>query len=275
MLKSITTALTAIVFLLVSCSKEVSNEPSHRIALTDSSSAGLLQKMVVTYIPENFENTLIEFTYDDAGRPISRETAFKIKDANGNITTKTELRKFHRDNEGKITRIGELADSVYMLVEYENNSSKVKKVSDNRDRFYTEFVYDANNRIEKLNFYQRSPGPADPYKLLSFHTHKFDSNGNLLEKIFNQDDDNNGTWETPLKVYFSYDNRINPVYHVDDALFPDNWSLNSPNNTLRQINEYAGPPMRDTLNYVYTYDSQDRPVTSRKNNETDTKYYYY
>jgi hypothetical protein len=232
--------------------------------------------MVVTNLPENFENTVVEYFYDDAGRPISKEATFKIKEANGSITTKKDLRKFHRDSEGKIIRIGELTDSVYLLVEYENSSSKVKKISDNRDGFYTEFVYDTNNRIGKLNFFQRTPTPADPYKLVSFHTHKFDNDGNMLEKIFNQDDDNNGTWEMPLKIYFSYDNRINPVYHVDDALFPENWSLNSPNNTLRQINVVTGfPSLSDTLNYVYTYDNQDRPATCRKDNESETKFIYY
>ncbi|WP_336517462.1 hypothetical protein [Pollutibacter soli] len=275
MLKSNIAAIILSAFLFISCSKEISDEPSQRTAVTDSSSIGLLHKMVVTYLPENFENTVVEYLYDNTGRPISRIATFKIKEANGSITTKTDLRKFHRDNEGKIIRIGELTDTVYLLVEYENSSSKVKKISDNRDRFYTEFVYDANNRIEKLNFYQRTPATTDPYKLVSFHTHKFDSDGNMLEKIFNQDDDNNGTWEKPLKVYFSYDNRTNPVYHVDDALFPENWSLNSPNNTVRQINEYIGFPYRDTLNYTFTYDSQDRPATCTKDNESETKFIYY
>ncbi len=269
-------SIVSISFLLTACQKEVSVQQQRRTN-SDSSMAGLLKKQVATNLSDNFESAVLEYVYDNSNLLKGWESKVNIPDASGNVTIRKESRKYHRDNNGKITRVGDLTDSIYLLVEYENNSSRVKRVFDNRDIFYTEFVYNSENRIEQLRFFQRFPATTDPYKLMSYHTHKFDANGNLTEKIYNQDDDSDGDFETPLKIYFYYDNKVNPLFPIDEPLFNDYWSLTSPNNTLRQINEYSpgGIVTKDTINYVYTYNVDGRPVTLIKDAESKTEFFYY
>ena len=79
-----------------------------------------------------------------------------------------------------------------------------------------------------------------------------------------------------IKVFPAPFYKVNPRYPVDDALFPETWSLVSPNNNTRQLNLYTDPiSVNDTVNYIYTYDVQNRPVKSLKNSDTETAYFYY
>ena len=61
-----------IVLLIVSCQKPYQVPDISRVINTDSSNTGLLQKQVLTYLPESFENMIFEYVYDTAGRLAQR-----------------------------------------------------------------------------------------------------------------------------------------------------------------------------------------------------------
>jgi hypothetical protein len=258
------------------CQKPYTLPDDLRVLNTDSTHAGLLKKEVLKYIPENFENMFFEYGYDSAGKLSQRYYLAKIKNPDGSITTKMDTLYYHRDALGRLIRIGELTDSIYLNVVYDGQSTRVKEANDNLDNYSTTFEYDANGRIKRLNFFMRTPTSSDPKRKVSYHDHVYDAAGNLVEKIFYQDDNLTGNFASPIRFLFEYDNKINPRYPVDDVLFPETWSLISPNNNTRQINIYADPLMlKDTINYSYTYDNKDRPVKSTKNGDTETAYFYY
>ena len=264
------------VLFMVSCQKSYQVPDNNRIINTDSSNAGLLQKQVFTYLPENFENMLFEYAYDTAGRLIQRYYHAKIKNADGSIRVEQDTLNYYRDTMGRIIRIGEITDSIYLLVEYEGQTTRVKKVFDNLDSYTTEFEYGTTGHINRLNFYAHAPLPTDPKIKVGYHDHSYDAAGNMTEKTFYQDDNFNGNFDSPMRFRFEYDDQSNPRYPVDDALFPETWSLVSPNNNTRQLNFYSNPNVvNDTVNYIYTYDSQNRPVKCIKNSDTEIVYSYY
>jgi len=97
----------------------------------------------------------------------------------------------------------------------------------------------------------------------------------LMVKIFFQDDDHNGTFEPAITFRFEYDDKTNPLYPVDDALVSENWSLVSPNNTVKQINITPHPPIPgDTINYSYDYDSKNRPIRCWQDSLNVMTYFY-
>jgi hypothetical protein len=269
-------AILLALMIIVSCQKPYTVPDDLRVLNTDSTHAGLLKKQVLKYIPENFENMFFEYVYDTAGRLSQRYYLAKIKNADGSITTKIDTLFYHRDALGRLIRIGELTDSVYLVVTYDGQSTRVKEAVDNLDNYSTTFEYDANGKVKRLNFFMRTPTPTDPKRRVGYHDHAYDVAGNLIEKIFYQDDNLTGNFASPIRFLFEYDNKINPRYPVDDVLLPETWSLISPNNNTRQINIYTDPSMmRDTINYNYTYDNKNRPVKSNKNGDTETAYFYY
>lgn len=274
-----TYCLYAVLFALMingSCQKSYTVPDDLRVVNTDSTNKGLLKKQVLKYLPENFENMFFEYIYDSAGRLSQRYYLAKIKNANGSITTKIDTVNYHRDVLGRLVRIGDLTDSVYIIVKYDGQTNRVTEANDNLDSYSTQFEYDANGHIKRLNFFMRTPTPSDPKRKVGYHDHVYDAQGNLIEKIFYQDDNLTGNFSSPIRFKFEYDNKINPRFPVDDVLFPETWSLSSPNNNTRQINIYTDPSMNmDTIKYNYIYDNKDRPVKSNKNGDTETAYFYY
>jgi hypothetical protein len=269
-------ALLIALLINASCQKSYNVPDDLRVINTDSTITGLLKKQVFTYIPENFENMFFEYAYDTAGRLSRRYYLAKIKNADGSITIKQDTLNYYRDASGRLIRIGELTDSVYLVVEYDGQSNRVKEAKDNLDIYSTQFEYDAAGNIKRLNFFMRTPMASDPKRKVGYHDHVYDVAGNMVEKIFYQDDNLTGNFESPIRFKFEYDNKINPRFPVDDVLFPETWSLSSPNNNTRQINIYTNPTMpSDTINYSYVYDDKNRPVKSTKNGDTETTYFYY
>jgi hypothetical protein len=268
-----------VVLISVSCQKEVS-ETLLKGNGTDST-ASLLRKQVITYLADNTDYFIHEFQYDSSGQLSKRHNTVKIRDTNGNITVNEGLIIYHRDILGRITRIEYPPSSLYpnainTMVEYQDRvSNKILKMYDDQDKLITLFDYDNDGRVLKISFFQHYPLPTDPIKMSSYHSHSYDNRGNLTEKTFFQDDDHNGTFEPAITFRFEYDDKTNPLYPVDDALFSENWSLVSPNNTMKQINITPNPPIPgDTINYSYDYDSKNRPTRCRQDSLNVMTYFY-
>lgn len=268
------------ILLIVSCQKEVS-ESVLRGNGTDSTNTGLLRKQVTTYLADSTDYFVYEFEYDTAGRLIKRRNTVKFRKPDNTIEVKGGEILYHRDGRGRLIQIeyppSQLySDISYITVEYQDTlSTKVSKMYDNLDKFMTLYSYDQNNHIQKTSFYHHFPQPTDPMTMTGYHLHNYDSKGNLLEKRFFQDDDHNGTFESPVTFLFEHDDKINPWYPVDDALLAETWSLVSPNNTVRQFNITPGPRIPgDTLNYHYTYDTRNRPVKCWQDSLNVVTYFY-
>jgi len=268
-----------IVLISTSCQKEVS-ETLLRGNDADST-ANLLRKQIITYLADNTDYFIYEFEYDSAGRVSQRYNTVKFRKPDGSLTVRDGLVKYHRDGAGRIIRIEYLPsplypDTISTFIEYQDPvSNKISKMYDNKDKSLTLFYYDANSRVLKINFFQHYPSSTDPLILTAYHSHSYDKRDNLTEKVFFQDDDHNGTFEPAITFRFEYDDKTNPVYPVDDALFSENWSLVSPNNTVKQINITPHPPLPgDTINYSYDYDSKNRPVRCRQDSLNVMTYFY-
>ena len=71
--------INLVVLVIVSCQKPYQVPDVSRAINADSSHTGLLQKQVLTYLPESFENMIFEYVYDTAGRLAQRYYHVKIK----------------------------------------------------------------------------------------------------------------------------------------------------------------------------------------------------
>lgn len=268
-----------VVLISASCQKEVS-ETLLRGNGTDST-ANLLRKQVITYLADNTDYFIYEFGYDSSGKLSKRHNSVTIRQTNGTITVNEGMIIYHRDALGRIARIEYPPSSLYpntinTIVEYQDPvSNKILKMYDDQDKLMTLFDYDNNGRVLKISFFQHYPLPTDPMTMSSYHLHSYDNLGNLKEKTFVQDDDHNGTFEPAISFRFEYDDKTNPLFPVDDALFSENWSLVSPNNTVKQINITPHPPAPgDTINYSYDYDSKNRPIRCWQDSLNVMTYFY-
>jgi hypothetical protein len=286
-------ALLFSLLLVLSCQKEISPGLIQRGNGIDSNGIGLLNKIVSTYTVDNLDYYTQEFEYDSADRLWVVTNTLKTKQANGTITIKSGAVQFFRDGLGRIIRIGSRPDtsSINSFINYENaTSGKVTSV------YYVkttaggstvidsvEFVYDANNHVIRTNRYSDAfPGQIEGYQL-----YQYDAMGNITEHKNMLDLDSNGTFEVNFIFSWQYDNKINPSYHPEHALFEwgQGWPIiNSPNNLIKHINFPPSIPNIEIV-YSYQYDSLGRPIKMMHGANTNggpdiydstniTKYYY-
>jgi hypothetical protein len=103
--------------------------------------------------------------------------------------------------------------------------------------------------------------------------------GNIKETQLYHDDNNNGVLVPSLRYTWEYDNKQNPRFNNDAALFylGYNWpTVGSPANLIRQKNDYPNTP-DDEINYSYKYNADGKPI-EEKNMPYDNsivKYFYY
>ncbi len=258
---------------LAGCRKEMSAD-ANRTINSDTLYVSPLKKEVSTYIPDNLENLVYEYQYDTSRKLISRYGLFRMRDPNGGVVKSEGTREYVRDAQGRVISIKEVGFPVYMTVEYENAANKVKKIYDNSGRMYIVYLFDAGGHLSKLNYYERFPTANDDFQLMGYNVYKYNSGGNLTERSFYNDPSGAGNLQLRYQAFFEHDNKFNPHYSNDYALYPEIWDAPSPNNIIRQINIYNGTD-RDTINFSFTYDSLNRPLTSLRNADTETKYYYY
>ena len=282
-MKTIIGTILAITF--VSCQKELSMEPAEPSVITDNT--GLLKKVVYYSLPDSIDYLTQEYGYDDAKRVNQITTTQKILMSNNTVRVINGSTTFQRDSLGRIINVSNLPDTsnTYVLMRYESSvSSKVanatiyrKSGSSSIAIDSTVFLYNSDNRIIRTTQYFLQANNS--LKLSSYQIYTYDGNGNIIEKQLYQDDTNNGVLVPSLRYTWEYDNKQNPRFHNDAALFfwGYNWpTVGSPANIIRQKNDYPNSP-DDEINYSYQYNAVGKPI-EEKNIPYDnsiTKYFYY
>jgi hypothetical protein len=274
-----------LVVIFFSCQKELSMEPAEPPVVTDNS--GLLKKVVYYSLPDSIDYLTQEYAYDKANRVEQITTTQKIKYQNNTVGVINGSTTFQRDTLGRIINVSSLPDTsnTFVLMRYESDfSNKLANATVYRKSGSyslaidsTVFLYNSNNRIIRTTQYFLQANNS--LKLTSYQIYTYDGTGNIIEKQLYQDDNNNGVLVPSLRYTWEYDNKQNPRFYNDAALFfwGYNWpTVGSPANIIRQKNDYPNTP-DDEINYSYKYNADGKPI-EEKNMPYDNsiiKYFYY
>lgn len=274
-----------LVVTLFSCQKELSMEPAEPPVVTDNS--GLLKKVVYYSLPDSIDRLTFEYTYDKSNRVEKIVTTVKNNNPNNTIEIIYGSDTFQRDSLGRVTIISHLYDTSnsFTLIRYENDISLraanathyLKSGSASYAIDSTVFLYNSENRIIRFSLYFKKANNL--FTLVSYQDYSYDMKGNIKETQLYQDDNNNGVLVPSLRYTWEYDDKKNPRFNNDAALFylGYNWpTVGSPANLIRQKNDYPNTP-DDEINYSYKYNALGKPI-EEKNMPYDnsiTKYFYY
>lgn len=276
--------ILVLLFLLISCQRE--NGPQRQ------NNEQLLTKMInVTGTGTGpYDSTIITYDYDANAR-LTRETFFFNFATSSGVQRLPLEREYTRDGGGRITRIRStnrlVSNPLNVLTNFsdvyyvDNNSTKVAYIQHDNNIAKTVFTYNSAGRIEKTEVFQHYPQPTDPIKMTTYYTHQYDGAGNLITRTQFSDNDNNGLFEQAISYAFEYDAKLNPVNRNDDALFEWRWSLYSPNNCIKQTNNYSAVNPPDGFTLVYQYRADNKPEKATRTEfggvltgSATTTYYY-
>lgn len=284
-------AVFGIIIIMNSCQKEIMDTNLNTPEKIDSTSLP---------VPESFTNRMLlkrsvfRGTYDGVpGDSIVKDYVYD--DGKFLISQTSNLfgeEKYVRDNKERLIEIlsprqnGATANS---KVYYQNDTTpKVAYVlSETIAANYTindsiTFTYNGD-QVSRIFFDRYS---ADSLISESYITYEYDAKRNITEIMYFNNGQSNGGYT------FEYDNKVNPVYTLDDAfLITELGLLRSPNNVVKQINHYGPPPAPEDnfINTAISYLNTDVPINavatgSALNGLTqngpvigsyEIKYYYY
>lgn len=176
---------------------------------------------------------------------------------------------YDRDSKERITRRiivqGSIADTLYVfyasptlgVVSYTIDQSGTA----NRDSAV--YAYNQDHYPLSIAFYSLTVLPVKPASIDSI---SFDANGNVTEfRLFTPG--TGGQFSLNLGYVFQYDSDINPLYSYDDCRIVDEGAaVISPNNQVKQTNQYGDPPLMPsdyvTLTYQYRPDKKPSSATT-------------
>ena len=263
MLKNILQAVF-LAIILTSCQREVS------IIQRPADDPVLLVKIIAVSTPGN-DSLVITYDYNN-DRRLSKETFYiKYFTSSGSMVLPS-WQEYTRDAPGRVTRITNVGRSVmnptvevvrYGDVFYINDTStRVAYINYHNNDHKAVFTYNDAGQVSKTEDFQRF-SPGDPLRLVVYHLYLYDAAGNIIERKEFSDNDNNGTFESDVTYRFEYDGKVNPADRRDDAFFESRWSANSPENCIKQYNDYADPvSIDDNVSAQFTYRSDGRPQTA-------------
>jgi hypothetical protein len=266
MTKILIPLFTLIIF--ASCKKEFSESNDGDQPIEDSiPRAGRLIKRLAISGTNKSDTATIEYSYDITGNLELEITTMKVKLQNGTYDVKHFYTRYYREPVGgrivKIARKGPYSDNgnnvdtLFDYVTYKSPTSSMVEHINNGARVYS---YDAHERVSGTSEYMHWPNPTDPVRMVVYHIYTYDDNGNIKKREEFTDLDADGVFQLNFTYKFEYDNKINPLLLGDDALIEWNWTLFSPNNVLKQINDDANPAgIDDEITTVYEYGVDNLP----------------
>jgi len=236
------------------CQREISLPESSKGA-GDSLTANLLVRSVSLWSDGTTpaaDSIVTEYTYNDSGRLIKKE-----------VTGQHPIH-YRRDAQQRVTGITNVlpgGDTAYTKVFYVSDSSmqvayllhglfSSATPLDSMAYTYT------GGRVSSIYMYTYNSGMA---VFGGYQQWTFDAQGNAIQlKQYASDSTLN------MSYTFEYDNKVNPMYAADDARLPAEWGYtSSPNNIVKQNNEYSGGMPGDYVTYTYVYGSNNVPLTGK------------
>jgi hypothetical protein len=258
-------AILLILVLLLSCKKTTTTGTStgtRSFTATNPATEGALLTKEVDQFPDG-DSLVITCKYDAA----LRLTAMLKTGFLGDTTYYT------RDDQERITRmianLDGISDTSYVF--YTSPASGI--VSYTRGHFgavQDSEVYNYNQDHYPLSiaFY---PLTVLPVQLGSIDSITYDANGNVTEfRLFTPG--TGGQFSLNLGYDFQYDNDINPLYSYDDCRIADEGAaIISPNNQVKQTNQYGDPPLMagDYVTWTYQYRPDKKPSSAATGGTAD------
>jgi hypothetical protein len=264
-----------LILLLQSCKKTTTGAGVRSFTGPNPATEGALLIKEVSVYPDG-DSLVITYQYDAA----FGLTAILKSGINGYNTY------YDRDSKERIvkrmiTQNG-VADTLYVF--YANPSSEVVSytIDQSGPTFRDSAVYSYNQDHYPLSiaFY---PLTVLPVQLGSIDSISYDANGNVTEfRLFTPG--TGGQFSLNLGYDFQYDSDINPLYSYDDCRIVDEGAaIISPNNQVKQTNQYGDPPLLPS-NYVtwtYQYRPDKKPSSAATGGTADnpgsvpvTTFYY-
>lgn len=276
--------ITGLIFFLVSCQKEISNEDKGSGGVSGLSSVGLLSKINSDY--GNGAQQELEYFYDSKNRLV-REN--QIWTAPG-----SSIREAHiilvRNADGIITKASYsykgapdslIITPVYNTATKKYTSSVSRGAVSNLGYDSLIYIYNALGQIAELDEYIASPsGGATPVLGgKSFYSH--DAAGNIKYTKFVYYNYFSGVEEVNGEVYYTYDASINPlVLNFTEAVIVGDATLTSPNNVIKMDYRDIASAGTNNMSYdvTYKYTIKNKPATSsitQSNGNLSTNTYTY
>jgi len=259
------------VIYFTSCQREVS-QPEVSNGMGDSLTGNLLVRSVSLWSDGTTpaaDSIVTEYTYNDSGRLVKKE-----------VTGQHPIH-YRRDAQQRITGITAVlpgGDTAYTKVFYTGaTSTQVAYLLHGKFSAATpldSIVYTyAGGHVSNTYLYIYSSGTV---QFSGFQKWQFDAQGNVTQsRQYTSDSTFN------IGYTFEYDGKANPLYSADDARLQDEWGYTcSPNNIIKQNNEYSGGMPGDYVTYTYLYNSNNAPVTGQHigpaiGSQTEALRFYY
>jgi hypothetical protein len=271
------------VIILSSCQKEFSESNDGGQPTEDSSGNKrlVMQKMISG---TNFSDTLTtEYGYNNAGKLETETYTGKVVESNGTVKIRTSYTRYYRDAMDRILKIARKgyfsdnvsnADTLFEYITY-TSATSTKIASINNGALIYE--YNSLGQVYKTSSYMPWPNPGDPLKLVVYHLYSYNAKGNLTKRE-EYVPDANGAFRINITSTFEYDDKKNPLHSTDDALLEWRSAWMSPDNVVKQSNDYADPlSTDDQIITIYEYSADGFPYSGAYNlgpQPIILKYYY-
>lgn len=269
---------------LFSCQKEVDFAANGNRGTSDNSNVLLVKSVQQT----GTDSLVTTYSYDANKKLIN----LKIVGIDQGTPKNTEYR-YYRDGSGIITHISIIdadlvasgLDSVTEILHYNSASSRYTSyvLNINVSSFLlldsVEFLYDASGKINAEVLYESPSGSGTDYYNSGSDNYTYTS-GNINQLDIHDLNQSGVEIFTAHTSEITYDNKINPIQMGNEGIaigHPEFASLN--NITGEKLTDSNGIADNQTVTYVYTYNSNNRPATSaatvQPGNTTVTTSFFY
>jgi YD repeat-containing protein len=252
--------LSGIAFLslfLFSCQKEKS--------LEDGSAPGSTLLRVVTKVSDT-DSTITSYGYDGSRRYLSQNVNGDDYLFNGNNVRLT------RNDQGVIQKMEVTeqpsGDNVVYNVNYDaSNKTYTSKTSTFTSsgttyKDSTAYIYNTSGKIIE-EVYFLSDGSSGGYVEVEKFEYNYDGTGSLILVKDSYYDETTGDYVAVSEVGFEYDSKVNPINLGAEAILVNELIANSAHNVTKvTINNILDPTYNETIDFDYTYNAIDKPVSA-------------
>jgi hypothetical protein len=241
---------------LLACNKNITRSGIRSFTGPNPATEGSLLLKQVTLFPDG-DTLVVSYDYDAAKQLTAmHKTGFLPYDT-----------YYERDAMERITRRIVIQDTATDTLDVSYASPTLGIVGYTLERTADGFrdsaayTYNPNHYAVSIAIYSLTVLPA---QLGSVDSISYDANGNVTAfRTFMPG--TGGQFSLNLGYEFQSDNDVNPLYSPDDCRIADEGAvIISPNNQLKQTNQYGDPPLLpgNYVTWTYQYRSDRKPSTS-------------
>jgi hypothetical protein len=228
-------------------------------------------RLVKTVSKTASDSVITIYTYNSSGKLINvTSTGISNGQDAGNEY------KYYRNASGIITRRVQInpnlvvagIDSVITIVHYNTATSRYTSSVFSLSLFgltvndSSVHVYDAAGKLIRTDEYQAIVSVGQPYELSIKTMYTYDAAGNIKQFDLYSHDVTTSTDDLISTVVYTFDSKTAAISYGADAIGVGQPDLIAVNNILNaQITDVSDPANNQTIDFTYTYNSNNRPVT--------------